>query len=220
MSSFLNDIKYALRQLRKQPGFTLVIMLTLAIGIGATTAIFSIVDTLILRPLPQENPDQLVCFRAIDKQRVYTSLRLFSPTIEQIAQHDNLFSELCTFSAGYIMAWENNGFYEDVHGARVSTNFFRFWNTAPLLGRDFLTHEDRPDRQWVIVLSHRFWQTQCGGRHDIVGDVIRFSNGIYTVVGIMPQHFRLPDEDCDFWIPHSEFHLSLDCARTAGADAG
>jgi putative ABC transport system permease protein len=190
----------------KNPCFAIVVVLTLGIGIGALTAIFSVIDTLVLRPLPQKNPEQLVCFRSIEKRQGRISPRVFSVTVEEIAKQNALFSELCYFNAGWIMQWESDDFFEEVRGARVSPNFVGFWNTTPLLGRGFLADEGRPGQEPVIVLSHRFWRTHCGGRDDIIGEAIRFDDGAFVVVGVMPRHFRFPEDDCDFWIPRIGFH--------------
>jgi predicted permease len=190
----------------KNPGFAIVAVLTLGIGIGAITAIFSVIDALILRPLPQKNPEQLVCFRSIEKRQGSVSPRVFSLTVEEIARQEALFSELCYFNAGWTMQWENDDFFEGIRGARVSPNFVSFWSTTPLLGRGFLADEGKPGQEPVIVLSHRFWRTHCGSRDDIVGEAIRFDAGVFTVVGVMPRHFRFPEEDCDFWIPRVGFH--------------
>jgi putative ABC transport system permease protein len=205
METVLQDIKYGTRMLVKHPGFAIMAVLTLGIGIGATTAIFSVIDALILRPLPQKGPGQLVCFRSINQRQGRVSPAVFGPTVEAIAKQNGLFSDLCYFNAGWTMQWERNDFFEEVWGARVSANFVAFWDTVPLLGRGFLADEGKPGQESVIVLSHRFWRKRLGGRDDIVGQAIRFDGGVFTVVGIMPRHFRFPAEDCDFWIPSIGF---------------
>lgn len=201
MRTLLQDIRYGLRMLARNPGFAIVAVLTLGVGIGATTAIFSVIDTLILRPLPQKDTEQLVCFQSIEKRQGQVSPHIFSPTVEEIGKQDNLFIELCIFNAGWVMQWERDDFFEEVHGAEVSPNFFSFWNSTPLLGRGFLAGEGKPGQEPVIVLSYRFWKTRFGGKNDIVGEAIRFDDGVFTIVGVMPRHFRFPEEDCDFWIP-------------------
>jgi putative ABC transport system permease protein len=199
------DTRYGLRMLRRNLRFTIVAVLALGIGIGAITAIYSIIDALVLHPLPQQDSRQLVCFRSIEKQRGFAYPRVFAPIIEDISRQDALLSEVCCFADGYIMRFERDDSIEEVRGSQVSPNFMTFWNTAPSLGRGFLADEGKPSREPVIVLSHRFWQTHCGGREDIIGQTIRLDEQTFTVVGVMPQHFRFPEEDCDFWLPHAGF---------------
>ncbi|UCG58013.1 MAG: ABC transporter permease [Phycisphaerales bacterium] len=192
----------------RDPRFAIVAVLTLGIGIGAITSIFSIMDALILQPLPQRGRGQLVCFRSVGKQG-QISPHVFSLTVAEIAKQEDLLSELCYFNVGWVMLWENEDFVEEARGARVSPNFTTFWNVAPLLGRGFLPDEGKPGQEPVVLLSHRFWQTNCGGRADIVGEAIRFDRGLFTVVGVMPPHFRFPEDDCDFWLPRVGFDHDL-----------
>jgi putative ABC transport system permease protein len=192
------DVRYALRALARAPGFTLAVVLTLALGIGANSAIFSVVHNVLLRPLPYGSPERLVLLygRYPEFGRTSTSLPDFidwrdgTRSFEQMAaRHD----------ASYVLTGE--GEPERVIADRVTANFFTTLGVRPVLGRDFVPEEDRmggDDR--VVVLSHGYWQRRFGGDPRVLGRQIQLSGRPWTVVGVAPPNFRY-GRAVDLWAP-------------------
>jgi putative ABC transport system permease protein len=202
MKTIWYDVRYGLRQLRKSPGFTLVAVLTLAIGIGANMAIFSFVRTVLLDPLPAHDSEQLVQIRALDKRSGKYCQGLNPPTISELYKHDDIFSELVVTENHSLVYHDQEELNrERAWGHEVTPNFFNIWNIAPYLGRTFTADEGKPDKEEVIVLSHAYWKSRFGGRADIIGETIHFSGLDATVVGVMPPHFRFPYSGLKYWVP-------------------
>ncbi|HEX9426425.1 MAG TPA: ABC transporter permease, partial [Candidatus Polarisedimenticolia bacterium] len=162
MESLFQDLRYSLRMLRARPGFTLVAVLTLAIGIGANTAIFSVVNAILLRPLPYKDPDHLVML-----WHAYAAMNLPKATLSvpaYLAYRDQM-SAFESVAAG--VNWSANltgaGDPERIQGARVTGNFLATLGVAPAIGRDFLPEEDRPGGNRVVILTHGLWQRRFGG---------------------------------------------------------
>ena len=192
------DLRYAFRALRRAPGFTLAVVLTLALGIGANSAIFSVVHGVLLRPLPYGQPDRLVLLygRYPDFGRTSTSLpdyidwRDGSKSFEHLAARHN---------GAFVLTGE--GEPERVIADRVTSNFFPTLGVRPFMGRGFLPEEDKmggDDR--VVVLSHGYWQRRFGGDERIVGRQIQLSGRPWTVVGVAPPEFRY-GRNVDLWAP-------------------
>lgn len=200
MRTIWHDIRYGLRQLRKSPGFTLVAVLTLAIGIGANMAILSFVRTVLLNPLPAHDSDQLVQIRALDKKSGKYCIGLNPPTINELRRHDVIFSELVVFE-NHSITYQGELLRERIWGNEVTPNFFNVWDVVPQLGRTFAVDEGQPDKNKVVVLSHAYWKSHFGGRTDIIGETIHFNEVDLTVVGVMPPHFRFPYSGLKYWIP-------------------
>jgi len=198
------DLKYALRMLAHTPGFTAVAVLTFALGIGASTAIFSGVNALWFNPVPAAQPDRLVQIRFFDKKtNKYWPEGGVSPVIlRELRAHREYFAELTRIKSSELL-WESAGWIERVYGARVSPNFFSFWNVRPRLGRTFVPDEGRPDAPPVIVVSHAFWRSQLGGDPNWIGKSLHAQNQFYTVIGGMPPHFIFP-YFADFWVPEGD----------------
>ncbi|MBZ5608811.1 MAG: ABC transporter permease [Acidobacteriia bacterium] len=183
------DLRYAVRMLRKSPGFAAIAVLTLALGIGANTSIFSVVNTWILKPLPYPNPDQLVTIFEIDtRQKLAGSVAA--------ADLYDWRSDREVFDA--VSAWQTPLFTlmhedqpEQVNGARVNPEFFRILGIAPRIGRGFLPEEDSPNAAPVAILSHEFWQSHFGGDPGIAGKAFEIDGRKVTVVGILPPNFHL-----------------------------
>ena len=208
MGTLWQDIRYGLRQLRRSPGFTFVAILTLAIGIGANMAIFSFVKTVLLDPLPAHDSDQLVQIRALDRRTGRFCRGLNPPTLNELYQHDEFFSELVAFDI-HSMTLQRELLKERAVGRWVTPNFFNVWDVVPQLGRTFVANEGRPDKNKVVVLSHAYWKSHFGARADIIGETIHFNEIDLTVVGVMPPHFRFPSGGVQYWVPqdvpvHSE----------------
>ena len=197
----LRDIRFGLRMLWKNPGFTAVSVLTLALGIGASTAIFSVVNPLWFNPVPAAEPDRLVEVLLFDKkEKNYCEAEYnVSPLIlQELRVHRDYFADL-TRTRWSELLWENVGWTETVYGSSVSPNFFSFWSARPWLGRTFAPDEGRPGAPPVIVLSHAFWK-KLGGDPGWIGKSLRLGSQYRTVIGVMPPHFQFPC-GTEFWVP-------------------
>jgi putative ABC transport system permease protein len=186
MSTTLMDMKYALRGLLKTPGFTLVAVLTLALGIGANTAIFSVVYTVLLRPLPFAQPESLVRLWETRVERGWDRASLSRPNFRDYREQNRTFEDLGAFS-GMSMNLTGAGLPERVSGARVSAGFFRLLRVEPTLGRTFLRGQDEPgaeNRQ--VLLSNEYWRTRFAADSGIVGQSLTLDGNGYTVVGVLP----------------------------------
>lgn len=199
----MNDLRYALRSLHKQPGFAAVVVITLALGIGASTAIFSVVNAVLLRPLPYANADRLQViwgnYRALNIQRLRA----------KAAEYDDYTKQTQVFDV--VAAYSNQSFNvstgsepERIRGAYVSANLFPMLGAQPAVGRVFNAGEQQ-DR--VVVLSGGFWQRRFGGDRSIINQSITLDNQSYTVIGVMPASFQFPhrsiswSEPADVWLP-------------------
>src|SRR6266496_1566876 len=166
----MNDLKFAFRQSLKNPGFTAVAVLTLALGIGATTAIVSVVKTAVFDPLPVQHSERFVELGVVRKEFGW------SPGINPLALRDlrqqtNLFARLALYEFdGLTLPGEE--LPERVQGVRVTPEFFGLWNLRPLLGRAFTADEGQPDKDDMLVISHRLWQRQFGGDPAIIGRTV------------------------------------------------
>jgi predicted permease len=200
LETFLQDVRYGLRQLRRNPGFTIVAVLTLALGIGANTAIFSVIEAVLLAPPPYREPSRLVLLTdAQDPDNggfLYRDLSTFlsqATDLKAIAFYyrDSGFSRVeLTTSDGR----------EYVQGAFVSANFFSVMGLRPELGRVF-TAEEVQQQERVVVLSHRLWLDRFGGSRDAVGKSLPINGASYKVIGVMPLLFQFPASDQQFWAP-------------------
>ncbi|MCX5644854.1 MAG: ABC transporter permease [Phycisphaerae bacterium] len=200
MTTLWQDLKYAVRMLAHTPGFTVVAVLTFALGIGASTAIFSGVNALWFNPVPAAEPDRLVQIRAFNKEKNDYAQGVSPVILEELRAQRDYFADLTRMKDWGVLSWEDEGWIEEIYGARVSPNFFSFWNARPRLGRTFAADEGRPDGSPVIVLSHEFWKNKLGGDPGWVGKSLRIQSQYYTVIGVMPPHFRYP-YFVDFWFP-------------------
>ena len=187
----MNDLRYAVRTLLKSPGFTLVAVLTLALGIGANTAIFSVFYGVLLRPLPYADPDRLVglaqTYRGGRGAQSVTYVQL-----QFLERHNQVFQSLAgSASVGFNLS---NGTEADrVHGLRVSQNYFRVLGVAPALGRAFLADEDQPNGPSAIILGDGLWRRRFGGDAGVIGRIISLDGRPTMVVGVMPPGFRSPN---------------------------
>jgi len=187
--SLLQDVRFALRMLWKNPGFTAVATLTLALGIGANTAMFSVVNTVLLSPLPFAHPDRLVMLWETapnsGPERGAVSYLNYQDWIQQSRGFD-AFALIGYFSGA--LARETGALRVD--GAAVSSSFFRLVGVKPALGRGFLVEEDRVGSEHVIILTHAFWLANYGGDPAIVGKQLKLDGDPFTVVGVLPADFR------------------------------
>ena len=186
METLLKDIRYGLRALLKRPGFTLVAVITLALGIGANTAIFSVVNAVLLRPLPYPNPDRLV---AISENSLKAEdISVAYPNYLDWRAQQSVFEEMSArMPTGGIIAGANEP--ERVIGRLVTPSFFSTLGVQPMLGRAFTEAENSPGAPPVIVISNGLWQRQFGGAPDAIGKSINYNGEPWTVVGVMPAWF-------------------------------
>jgi putative ABC transport system permease protein len=190
MNQLTQDIRFALRQLRRSPGFALIVVLTLSLGIGAAAAVFSVIDAALLRPLPFVHQDRLV-FPDTTARAGYTQPWSYLSYVDARAQVKT-FEALAGYWDYRRTNLEGPSGPVSLHGVKGTDNFFSVFGVKPLLGRTFLPGEDQPGRDDIVVLSYEVWQTQFGGRADAVGKVVRLDGVPYTVIGVMPSGFRFP----------------------------
>ena len=202
MNGLWQDVRYGFRQLRKSPGFAAVAVITLALGIGANTAIFSVVNGVLLRPLAFRDPDRLVRIWHTPPQRSFPGIPTFavSPANYLDWQTQNHVFEQVSVAGYHGFTLSGVDKPEQLEGSGVSANFFSTLGVQPMLGRVFTQDEDQPGHSNVVVLSHRFWQEHFGGNRDIVGRNISLDGESYLVAGVMPPNFRQPDF-AQMWTP-------------------
>src|SRR5262245_13530187 len=197
IETFWQDICYGARMLVKNPFFTLVAVLTLALGIGANTAIFSVVNGVLLRPLPYVDPDRLVIVWGYHPEigREEASLPDFADWREQSRSFEHM-------AASAVRSYNITSKEEPERliGAAVTADFFTALRIQPIIGRSFLPEEDRRGAQRVVVLSKRLWQRRFASNPDVLGRSITLNGLDYTVVGIAPDHLQLPDRS-ELWVP-------------------
>jgi putative ABC transport system permease protein len=194
----MNDLKFALRALRKSPGFALIAVFILAVGIGGTTAIFSAVRAVLLRPLAFPEPNQLV--RAFSVTRGHRST-VSPPDFSDWRTQSPTFTGLAAMNSG-AFALTGEGPAEQIPGASVTGDFFGVMEVAPLLGRSLGMADAQSGAPRVVVLGYRLWQRRFGGDSSVIGKSVQFEAQPYTVVGVMPAGFTYPD-GADVWLPLS-----------------
>lgn len=187
------EIRYAARALLKRPGFSLVAILTLALGIGANTAIFSVVNATLLRPLPFKDPEGVVMIWGFLPKlaQVNPTLPNSSANFVLLKAQSQTFERLAAFRS---WSWQSTGGGEPelLRGARVSADFFEAIGAGPVLGRVFTPEEDLPNRAPVAIISYDLWQRQFGGDANVIGRTIMLTGQSAMIVGVMPQGFRFP----------------------------
>jgi predicted permease len=202
MHDFLGDIRYGLRLLGKNPGFTAVALLTLAIGIGATTAMFSVVNGVLLSQLPFEDPDRLVLIKERIPKLVDHPIGITGRDVLTFTRENSSFDGI----AGFIDTQSDlsgRGSPQKIETARVGWNLFSILGVSPIMGRTFTPAEDHPD-SYLAIVSYRFWKQQLGGAHDVIGQRITLDRKPYEVVGVMPREFQFPlrtEKPVELWVP-------------------
>ncbi|MYH31222.1 MAG: ABC transporter permease [Acidobacteria bacterium] len=181
LESIIEDVRYAVRGILKNPGFVLVVVLTLGVGIGANTAIFSVVNTVLLEPLPYPEPSRLVVLQTTGPQR---SFPIASPTKFNVwREHAGVLRDV----SAYLFNTANltGGEPEQIVAGSVTADFFRLFGATTVAGRTFSADEDRPNGGRVVVLGHGFWQRRFGGAADIVGGTLPIGGDAHTVLGVL-----------------------------------
>ena len=201
MGILMQDLRFAVRQMAKKPGFAAVVVLTMALGIGANAAIFSVLDAVLLRPLPYSNPERLI--------KVWTRFTgigapndqnwVSAPEFRDFQQLNSSFSDLAAIGSGSINLGVK-GSPQRVVGASVSPSLFPMLGAQTLLGRTFLPEEAQPGRDHEVLLSYGLWRRVFGGNRNVIGSTIDIDGVPMSVVGVMPEGFAYPDE-AEIWGP-------------------
>jgi predicted permease len=210
MNVLLKDLRYAARMLAKTPGFTAVALVTLTLAIGANTAIFSIVNGMLIQPLPFPEPGRLIqLMRGFKDGGVGNSISI--PKYVYWEEHSReVFDGVAAFDnlgSGFNMA--GDGTPERLVGSRVTHEFFSVFGATPALGRDFVPDEDRPGAVKVVVLSHGLWQRRFNADRAIVGKPLQLNGEAYTVIGVAPEWFHYPAK-ADLWTPFQMDRASVE----------
>ena len=192
-ANLASDIRYALRTLARRPGFTAAALLTLALGIGANTAVFSVVNAVLIRPLPYAEANRLV---AVWPSRFLSYSELFS-----LRENSRSLSRVAGLSPGWSVGLTGTAQPTQLSGARTSADLFALLGVKPLLGRTFVPEELQPGNDRVVILAHSLWRTQFGEDPAIVGSQIILDGQANTVVGVMPPEFEILQPNTDTWQP-------------------
>ena len=208
MTGFAQDFRYALRQLRKSPGFAVTAILILTLGIAASTAIFGFVDAALIAPLPYPSPSQLVMVTG--SVSVLPRADLSYPDYLDWKKLNKVFTSMDVYrDEGFLVRTPTGT--EPVPASRVSDGFFRTLGVAPALGRDFYPGEDLPETPNTVILSYATWQKRFGGRKDVIGEPVSLSGVPYTIVGVLPQTFQFAEQGTtEFW---ATLHPTDSCSR-------
>ena len=191
MQTLLQDLRYALRQLRKSPGFATTVVLTLALSVGVATAVFCVIDTVILRPLPYAHPERIVSIQSVSRSG-YTQPASW-PSFRAERAQAQAFAALAGYNNFFTMTMETPSsgpvLLDSVHS---TDNFFQVFGVQPLLGRTWLPGEEQDGKNEIVVLSYEVWQKYFGGDRNVLNQAIKLDGSTYTVVGVMPAGFRFP----------------------------
>jgi putative ABC transport system permease protein len=216
----MGTLRYATRILAKSPGFTAVAVITLALGIGANTAIFTVANALLLRPLPYSNPDRLVLISALKTAAPRDILPFSFPRFTLISEKNRSFSDVAAFT-NETFNLTGLGQPEQLPAARVCWNFFEVLGVRPALGRPFLLEEGQPGGKPVCLISHALWTRRFGARRDAIGRSITLDSSPYTIIGVLPRDFDFVPlgDGVDVWVP-KVFELNLATTEQIRAGAG
>src|SRR5918999_1255058 len=200
MDSLLQDLRYALRALRKSPAFSTIAVLCLALGIGVNSTIFSVVNATLLRPFPFADPDRLVFVKATHLADGRDDDELSYPNFVDVKTRSTSFADVGAFMWGRSLTFSDGTEPERVFGSSVSWNLFPMIGARPLLGRSFRADEDRPGAPGVVILSHELWQRRYAGDRSVLGRTITINDAPHTVIGVMPPRFAFPERN-EAWTP-------------------
>jgi macrolide transport system ATP-binding/permease protein len=208
MTGLLQDLRYGVRQLRKNPGFTGTAILVLSLGICASLSIFGFVDAALIKPLPYQSPDRLV--EVTESVPMIPRANLSYPDYLDWKRLNQVFRSMDVYGGtGYLL--RTSAGTEPVPGVRVSDGFFHTLGITPVLGRDFYAGEDLPAAPPSVILSYAAWQHRFDGRKDLVGQTVTLSGVAYTIVGVLPQDFQFaPRGNAEFW---TTLHPADSCAQ-------
>lgn len=202
LESIATDIRFAIRQLRKSPGFTVTAVLTLALGLAATVTIFGFVDAALIRPLPYPNPSRLMGVFETTPQIGQRSGYSY-PNYLDLKWFNHVFASVAAYLSDADLVLSDAGSVDPVNGAGVSGDFFRILGVTPVLGRDFAAtsvNEDVHAAPSTVILSYAAWQKRFGGRADVLGTAVTLNGEAYTIIGVLPRSFHFaPTGATEFW---------------------
>ncbi|HEY9226718.1 MAG TPA: ABC transporter permease, partial [Gemmatimonadaceae bacterium] len=196
----LHDLRYGVRLLRRSPGFAAIAILTLGLGIGANSAIFSVVNGVVRKPLDYPEPDRLMFISSRFPQLNFTRFWVSPPEYFDYAQHTKAFAQMGAYSLG-AMNLSQGDQPERVSAAFVTSTMFDVLGVKPELGAAFTAEQDRPNAELVVMLSHELWQRSFGGDRNVIGKRIDINARPRTIVGVMPPGFDLHDAKAQLWLP-------------------
>jgi putative ABC transport system permease protein len=198
MESVLKDVRYALRTLWKRPGFTLVAVITIGLGVGSVTTLFSVVNAVVLSPLPYDAPEELVRVWSSNAERGVALGFMSPPDIVDFQDMNQTLTGLAAFSEAELALIDKDGAAVKATGTWAGDNLFTVLGVRPLIGRALTPEDGKPDAAKVVVLANDFWQTRFGGTRDALGQSITIEDAPYTIVGVMPAGFDFPGSS-RFW---------------------
>src|SRR5215471_6675535 len=190
MQSFLQDLRYAVRQLRKSPGFGVTVIATLALSIGITAAVFSVLYAMLIRPLPYHQPDSIVVLHPRSPQG-YTQPASYPEYLDWRRMNHGL-AALGGYNSYGSVNFEGPTGPIALHSVQGTDNFFDVFGVRPILGRTFAPGEDQDGKNDVVVLSYEVWQQFFGGKEDVIGQKVKLDGRPYSIIGVMPAGFRFP----------------------------
>jgi putative ABC transport system permease protein len=199
MQQLIQDLRFAARGLFKRPGFALIAVMTLALGIGSSTAIFSVVDAAIIKGLPYQQPDQLFHMWERTSQKDFDQREFSYPDYQDYLQ--NKVVDIAGYTGGGTIL-NGNGTSERVFAPLVTANFFSVLGVQPIKGRTFQTGEDKQGGPQLAVLTYPFWQSHFGGNENIVGQPVNLAGQSYTIIGVLPQSFQFAMRPADLFLPY------------------
>jgi putative ABC transport system permease protein len=200
MQTFWQDLRYGARMLLKYRGFTLIAIITLALGVGANTAIFSVVNAVLLRPLPYTESERMMTVDATDLAHGFASMGINLPDFREWRASNRSFEAMAAFSVEkYNIA--GNEEPERIAGAMASADFFKVMGVNPAQGRAFAREEEQYGRHRVVVLSDGFWRRRFGAQTRLDGQTIKLDGEVFTVIGVMPRGFQFPTQNVVLWSP-------------------
>src|SRR5688572_4066025 len=200
MDTLLQDLRYAFRSLIKNPGFALLSTVCLALGIGVNSTIFSVVDTIAIRPLPFRDPEGLVSLRGTHNANGIDDGGVAYPHVQDWRERARVLDGIASVAGRSLTLTDHSGEPERFIGATASWNLFPMLGIDPVLGRQFREDEDKPGAVPVVLLSHGVWQRRYASDPSIVGQTISVNGTPHTVVGVMPPRFQFPGF-AQLWIP-------------------
>src|SRR6185312_11050169 len=213
------DLAYGARLLRRSPVFTAVAVATLGLGIGLNLALFTVLQTVLLRPLPYRQPRQLVTLASTSVKQQGAGKNVGWLTAEDWKRQSRAFSSIATYYGwGPTLSGAGDAHPQVLHGEHVSANFFPTLGVTPLMGRNFTPREDAPGRNREVLLSYQFWQRQLGGRPGVVGSNLVLNQANYQIIGVLPASFDAepfrPHMDVQVWTPDGYAATVEDACRS------
>ena len=198
MNALWQDIRFGVRMLWKNPGFTAIAVIALAFGIGANTAIFTVVNAVLLRPLPYSHAERLILINMVNRSQGEQGTRMSVADFLDLREHNRQFEEIAAYGSNLYNLTGSDA-PEQVRGVAATARFFAALGSEAAVGRTFLSEEDRPGTEEVVVLSDAFWRRRFGGDPSIIGRSITLNDTPVTVIGVMPPEFQFPQASVEMW---------------------